>query len=141
MKKLLITVNGKRYEVDVEVIEDDEVIQSQPVFQPPARSVTSLMTPQAAPAPAPTRAQRAAAGAPRASTGSGGKTLTSPINGTLLDIAVNVGDEVQENQTVFVVEAMKMKTNIASPQAGRIKAINVRVKDVIEQGQVLLSYE
>lgn len=140
MKKLLITVNGKRYEVDVEVIEDDEVIQSQPVFQPPARTVNSLMTPPAA-APAPTRAQRAAAGAPRASTGSGGKTLTSPINGTLLDIAVNVGDEVQENQTVFVVEAMKMKTNIASPQAGRIKAINVRVKDVIEQGQVLLSYE
>lgn len=141
MKKLLITVNGKRYEVDVEVIEDDEVIQSQPIFQPPARNVTSLMTPQAAPAAAPTRAQRAAAGAPRATTGSGGKTLNSPINGTLLDIAVNVGDEVQENQTLFVVEAMKMKTNIASPQAGRIKAINVRVKDVIEQGQVLLSYE
>ncbi len=142
MKKLLITVNGKRYEVDVEVIEDDEVIQSQPLYQPPARTVNSLMTPQAtATAPAPTRAQRAAAGAPRATTGSGGKTLNSPINGTLLDIPVNVGDEVQENQTLFVVEAMKMKTNIASPQAGRIKAINVRVKDVIEQGQVLLSYE
>ncbi|MCC6396224.1 MAG: biotin/lipoyl-binding protein, partial [Bacteroidetes bacterium] len=38
-------------------------------------------------------------------------------------------------------EAMKMKTNISSPQTGKIKAIKVKVGDKIESGQMLLTFE
>ena len=49
MKKLMITVNGKRYEVDVEVVHDDDVIENQPAFRPPVRTVDSYVTPVNAP--------------------------------------------------------------------------------------------
>jgi glutaconyl-CoA/methylmalonyl-CoA decarboxylase subunit gamma len=131
MKKLLITVNGKRYEVDVEVLEDDELIQTQPLYRPPARVVDSYITP---PGPAPVPKPR-----PRSEVDQ--KTLTSPLNGTMLEVHVEPGQEVAEGQVVFVVEAMKMKTNIASPVTGRVKEVPVKEKDVIEQGQLLLRYE
>jgi biotin carboxyl carrier protein len=131
MKKLLITVNGKRYEVDVEVLEDDELIQTQPLFRPPGRTVDSYITPPgpaAPPRPRPRAAQDVTA-------------LPSPLNGTMLEVLVAPGQDVGENEVVFVVEAMKMKTNISSPRAGRVKDVLVKEKDVVEQGQILLHYE
>jgi biotin carboxyl carrier protein len=133
MKKLMITVNGKRYEVDVEVVQDDDVAEVHPPFQPPARAVNSYVTPVTASIPAP---------APRAKSGSQDKkTLTSPINGVLLDVPVIEGQAVKLNDVLFVLEAMKMKTNISSPQTGKVKSIKVKVGDKIEAGQVLLTFE
>jgi glutaconyl-CoA/methylmalonyl-CoA decarboxylase subunit gamma len=135
MKKLRITINGKVYDVDVEVLEDDDLIETQPAFRSPLQD---LGRPVASPLPAPPP------GAPlhkqHVSIGTA-KTLTSPINGTMLEIAARVGMEVAVNDILFVVEAMKMKTNIASPQAGKVASIDVRVGDTVGTGQVLLTYE
>jgi biotin carboxyl carrier protein len=136
MKKLMITVNGKRYEVDVEVVHDDDVIESQPTFRPPVRTVDSYVTPvNATLPPAATPAGKGKAGS------TDKKTLTSPINGVILEIPVKDGDTVKQNDVLFILEAMKMKTNISSPQNGRIKAIKVKVSDKIEAGQALLTFE
>ena len=104
MKKLMITVNGKRYEVDVEVVQDDEAIDTAPPFRPPARTMDSYVTPVSTPLPT----------KPKASSGDK-KTLTSPINGVVLEIPVKEGQTVKENDVLVVLEAMKMKTNISSP--------------------------
>ena len=128
MKKLLITVNGKRYEVDVEVIQDDEAIEAQPPFRPPVRTMNSYVTPVSTPLPT----------KPKVSAGDK-KSLTSPINGVVLEIPVKEGQSVKENDILFVMEAMKMKTNISSPQTGKIKSIKVKVGDTIEAGKVLIS--
>lgn len=135
MKKLRITINNKVYDVDVEVLEDDELIETQPVFRSPLQDIGTPVAPSpAAPAAAaPMTKQRVSIGT--------SKTLTSPINGTVLDIAAQVGQQVQVNDILFVVEAMKMKTNIASPQAGKVASIEVRVRDTVGTGQVLLTYE
>jgi biotin carboxyl carrier protein len=69
------------------------------------------------------------------------KTLTSPINGVILEIPVKAGQAVKQNEILFILEAMKMKTNISSPQDGTIKDIKVRTGDRIEAGQILLSFE
>jgi glutaconyl-CoA/methylmalonyl-CoA decarboxylase subunit gamma len=130
MKRLLITVNGKRYEVDVEVVQDDDLIQSQPVFRPPVRTMDSYVTPVTAPLPTKTKHSTADK-----------KTLASPINGIVLEIPVKEGQSVKENDVLFVLEAMKMKTNISSPQTGKIKSIKVKVQDTIEAGQALLVFE
>lgn len=82
--------------------------------------------------PLPTRAP---AGAPP------GRTVTAPINGIALEIPVRVGQPVQENDVLVVVEAMKMRTNIAAPSAGVVAAIEVKVGDRVETGQVLLRFE
>lgn len=130
MKKLMITVNGKRYEVDVEVIQDDELIETQPPFRPPSRTMDSYVTPVSAPLP--TKSKGGAADK---------KSLTSPINGVVLEVPVKEGQPVKENDVLVVLEAMKMKTNIAAPHVGKIKAIKVKIGDKIETGQVLLTFE
>jgi glutaconyl-CoA/methylmalonyl-CoA decarboxylase subunit gamma len=130
MKKLMITVNGKRYEVDVEIVQDDEMMEVQPPFMPPARTMNSYVTPVSTPLPTKPRA----AAADR-------KTLTSPINGVVLEIPVKEGQAVKENDILFILEAMKMKTNISSPQSGKIKQIKAKLGDKIETGQVLLTFE
>jgi len=134
MKKLMITVNGKRYEVDVEVVQDDEMIENQPAFRPPVRTVDSYVTPVHAPVALPTAGKSKGGAADK-------KSLTSPINGVILQIPVKEGDAVKQNDVLFVLEAMKMKTNISSPQTGKIKSIKVKVGDKIESGQMLLTFE
>ena len=137
MKKLRITVNGKVYEVDVEVLEDDELIETQPAFRSPMADIAgpasvSIASAPAAPAPAPRQ---------RGGGNANSKTLPSPINGTVLEIAARPGQEVSVNDILFIVEAMKMKTNIASPRAGKIASVDVRVRDTVSTGQALLTYE
>ena len=131
MKKLLITVNGKRYDVEVEVVQDAD-IPSCPLPQPPPPRPEPVAAPTSSAAP-----QRAPA--PKASEHSG-ESLISPINGMVLEIPVSVGQSVLEKQPVLVLEAMKMKTKISSPRAGIIASINVAVGDTVETGQILLTY-
>ncbi len=141
MSKLLITINGKSYEVELEVLEED----SQQGFYPPMPSYgTSFMPPRPAPMPmhaAPAPRPAAPAAPEAAGNAGGGDTLPSPINGVVLEIPVSVGQEVKEGDVVMVLEAMKMKTNISSPRSGKIKQIHAKINDSIESGQNLISFE
>lgn len=131
MKKMMITVNGKRYEVDVEIVQDDEANDLLPVSSRPVpRTMDSYVTPVSVPLPTKTK-----------QTGADKKSLTSPVNGVILEIPVKEGQPVKENDILFVLEAMKMKTNISSPQTGKIKSIKVKVADKVEAGQVMLTFE
>lgn len=135
MKKLLVRVNGKEYEVEVEVLEDDEDYAPQPQtsFPQTERSLESRRT-SAAPPPKPRPEKKAPVSGDR-------KAITSPINGTVLDIHVSVGDEVKANDVLISLEAMKMKTNISSPFPGKIKSIKVKPGDNIETGREVLTFE
>ncbi len=141
MKKLMITVNGKRYEVDVEVVHDDEAIESQPSFRPPVRMPDAPTVAGPLPRPAAVAAPPAAPAGKGKAAPADKKSLTSPINGVILEIPVKEGDTVKQNDILFILEAMKMKTNISSPQNGKVKGIRVRTGDKIEAGQVLLTFE
>ena len=61
--------------------------------------------------------------------------------GLVLSIDVKVGDSIAEGAPVAMLEAMKMKTNISSPQTGKIKSIKVKVSDKVEAGTVMLTFE
>ncbi len=128
MKKLLITVNGKRYEVDVEIIQDDDDVQH--ISKPQVRTMDSYVTPVTTPLPTKKKV-----------TVGDTKTLTAPINGVVIEIPITAGQSVKENDVLIVLEAMKMKTNISSPRQGVIKAIQVKTGDTIEAGQVVLTFE
>jgi biotin carboxyl carrier protein len=64
--------------------------------------------------------------------------VNAPIAGTIIDIKVSVGDAVEVNQVLVVMEAMKMETNIASPVAGKVAAIKVAPREAVNAGQVLV---
>ncbi|MCX8054166.1 MAG: acetyl-CoA carboxylase biotin carboxyl carrier protein subunit [Ignavibacteria bacterium] len=138
MKKLRITVNGKEYEVEVEVLEDtDSSSGPQLPFVPPVAQVTPMTPPSTAFASEPRQK-----GAFKASTSaSDANSLTSPMNGVVIEVPVKPGDSVKEGQVVVILEAMKMKTNISSSRDGVIADIKVKVNDSVESGQVLLTYK
>ena len=131
MKKMIrITFEGKSYDVEVEVLNNGSVA---PVASAPAVSVAQPVVAAApvASAPAPVQASAPAA--------SGGTPVTSPMMGLVFKMKVKVGDQVQANQEVVVLEAMKMETPVVAPVAGTVTAINVKEQDSVSEGQVLLT--
>jgi len=57
--------------------------------------------------------------------------------GKILNVQVKVGDKVQEDETVMVMEAMKMEIPIVAPVTGTIKEIKVVVGDMVESEAVV----
>ena len=75
-----------------------------------------------------------------ASSSSGeGVEIKAPMPATVLRIVKNVGDSVEENEEILVIEAMKMETPIKSPKAGTINSITVSQGDKVQSGQVMVT--
>ena len=60
--------------------------------------------------------------------------LASPIQGTIVDVAVDLGDQVRVGQLVAVVEAMKLQHDIKADRSGLVCAISMSVGDVVREG-------
>jgi len=129
--KLKITVDQKTYEVDVEVAEDD---------RPPAGAAHAYIpvAPTALPS-APPPPPRPASAADTVADES--KVCRSPVAGVVVRVNAQSGQQIQSNDALLVLEAMKMETNITSPVAGKIKSINAKVGDGVQVGQVLVEFE
>lgn len=67
--------------------------------------------------------------------------VVSPMVGKILNIQVQVGDKVQEDETIIVMEAMKMEIPVVAPSTGTIKEIKVNVGDTVDSEQVLALME
>jgi acetyl-CoA/propionyl-CoA carboxylase biotin carboxyl carrier protein len=93
--------------------------------------------PAAAARPRPRRTQREGAGG----AGGGDDTLRSPMQGTVLKIAVEVGASVEQGALVAVVEAMKMENEITAHKAGTIAALPISVGSSVASGDALAVIE
>lgn len=70
--------------------------------------------------------------------GSGeGTEVQAPMPGAVLRVLKSVGDTVEENEEIVVIEAMKMETPIKAPVAGTINSISVAQGDKVQTGQVM----
>lgn len=118
--KLKVTVNGAVYDVDVEVEEEPT-----PTLGPVLIASTSAygVTPVSAKAPA-----------------NPANGVTAPISGTVVKVLVDEGSTVSKGDTLVVLEAMKMETEITAPHDGTIGAVAVGVGDAVNSGQVLLEW-
>jgi acetyl-CoA/propionyl-CoA carboxylase biotin carboxyl carrier protein len=81
---------------------------------------------------APRRSERGAAGG-----GGGGDTLTSPLQGTVLKVAVEQGAAVDEGALICVIEAMKMENEITAHKAGKIADLPIAVGASVASGDTL----
>ena len=131
--KYVATLNGKKYEVEIERVDEYRPLDRGAQVSAPAPILAAAPAPKAAPAPAPAPAPAAAPAA------AGGQTVEAPMPGKILDIKVKVGDAVSYGQCVIVMEAMKMETEIVAPAAGTVAAINVSTGDSVETGAVLVT--
>ena len=78
-----------------------------------------------------------------AASDSGGatKTLSSPIQGTVLKVAITHGAEVVAGELICVVEAMKMENEVTAHRAGTVTDLNVTEGDAIGTGDVIAVIE
>ncbi len=67
--------------------------------------------------------------------------IASPMSGKILEITVNVGDKIEEDDEVAILEAMKMEIPFVSPADGTFKEIKVKVDDSVEADQILVTLE
>jgi biotin carboxyl carrier protein len=126
MKKLRITIEGKAYEVLVELLDQGSTPSAAPAAAAPVASTTSASV-SAAPD---------VASAPKAAAGAG--TVVSPLAGKIVSIDVKVGETVEEGKQVATIEAMKMNTYIYAPKTGRVAEIFVNAGDGVEEGAALM---
>ncbi len=131
MKKLRVTIEGKVYDVLVEILEEGS--KAAPPVQPtaarPLETAAMSLPAPAAPVAAP------AAPAPVAQ---GAGDVPSPLAGKVVSIDVKVGQTVEEGAQVATIEAMKMNTYIFAPKAGRVESIHANPGDGVDEGTVLL---
>lgn len=67
--------------------------------------------------------------------------LKAPMPGLVLQVPVAEGQEIKKGDTLLVLEAMKMENSIKAAGDGRIKKINVTVKQAVEKNQVLIEFD
>lgn len=127
MKKLRVTVEGKVYDVLVEVLDE-----GTPATAPRPTATAPVAAPVSAPAPV------AAAPAPAKRGPAGSGDITCPLSGKLVSIDVKLGQAVDEGTQVATIEAMKMNTYIFAPKAGKITEILAAPGDGVEEGSVLI---
>ena len=134
MKKLRVKVNGISYDVEVEILEEDE-------------GALNYGFPMPHPHLPPVHLHNPVHDVPKQPSASSHhlsddkKNVTCPIAGIIVDVKVAPGSQVKENETLLVIEAMKMNTNIGSPVSGKVKEVKVKAKDNVQQGQILVIFE
>lgn len=144
--KYVATLNGKRYEVEIERVEEYRPLTAAEIASgvtAPAKPVVAAPVEKAAPAPAaapvapaPTPAAPVEKAAPAAS--GNGETVVSPLPGTVLDVKVNVGDTVKLGQVVVVLEAMKMETEVVAGCDGTVESILIKKGDAVDTDAALV---
>lgn len=145
--KYVATINGKKYEVEVEKLEAYKSLDRNGVAAPaaPVLPVSAPVQRPAAPAPAPVAAApapapaSAAAPAPKAAAPAGATTVEAPMPGKILNIKVSEGQAVKFGEVVVIMEAMKMETEIVAPADGTVSKILVKAGDSVDTGAALVA--
>ena len=68
-----------------------------------------------------------------------GIDIPAPTPGNIVRVEVEVGDTISKEQTLLVMEAMKMESEVKSPQAGIIQALHVHAGNTVQTGDALLT--
>ncbi|MFW6449162.1 MAG: biotin/lipoyl-containing protein, partial [Halobacteriota archaeon] len=120
-REFTVEVNGKRFEVALEDRGD------------PAPSGPTAPSSNDPPAESRTR--------PTAGEPSGGEEVTADMQGTILEVAVDVGDEVAPGDVLCVLEAMKMENDITAERGGTVSHVDVAPGDRVDMGDRLVVIE
>ena len=132
--KLQIAIDGKTYEAEVEVLEDDAQPR-QPNYGPysPQPGTATVQSAPVAAAPAPAAAVVESAGEDKLS--------RSPVTGVAIKVNVQAGQVVKADDVLLVLEAMKMETNVTAVAAGKVKNVRVAQGDPVKVNQVVVEFE
>lgn len=114
MKAYKVNVNGKVYEITLEVIDKDEI-------KAPAKEEPKAQAPAAPAVPSP----------------AGAKTVNAPMPGNILKVNVTAGQSVKKGDVLMILEAMKMENEIMAPADAVVSSVSVSAGSTVEAGAVL----
>ncbi len=139
--KYVATINGKKYEVEVEKLEAYKSLDRNGVAAPaaPVLPASAPVQRPAAPAPVAAAPAPAPAPAPAAAAPAGATTVEAPMPGKILNIKVSEGQAVKFGEVVVIMEAMKMETEIVAPADGTVSKILVKAGDSVDTGAALVA--
>ena len=130
--RLRITIDGKIYEAEVEILEDEESEHPYVPYAPAPAGYT--------PAPIPV-----STGTPPATVTDinhdHGKVCRSPVTGLVIRVNVEPGQAVEANDVLIVLESMKMENNVTATHAGRVRSVSAVPGSSVKVNQVLVEFE
>lgn len=129
--KYIVTINDKSYEVEVEKGQASIVKTTQAAFPVPK----DYQAP-----PADKELKTADASQPQSNTVKG-EPLRAPMPGTIVAVTVQPGIEVKQGDVLFILEAMKMESEIIASRDGVISEIMVSKGASVSTGDILLTLE
>ena len=129
MSKYRITLDGKTYELEIELMAEESALKSAKreyrEFKTAVKDpIVQLIDPSAE----------------KKTTRSSG-TVTAPMPGLVIKLLKNEGDTVKAGESVLILEAMKMENEIASPADGTITGIFCTVGKTVSGGEVLFEVQ
>lgn len=143
MKEYKYTINGNKYEVAINSINDnianvvvngeeyEVLMEKEPEPVKKKVVVRPVAQPEAETASAPTSTNKV----------NMNNAVKSPLPGVITEIKVNVGDEVKAGDTVVVLEAMKMANNLEAEKGGKVTAILVKEGESVMEDTPLVVIE
>ncbi|MGI6552722.1 MAG: biotin/lipoyl-binding protein [Clostridia bacterium] len=130
LRTFRITINNEEYQVQVE-----EITGESPVRE---KNTAVQSVPQTEAAPIPPKEEGTL---PKNNASPGQTAVLAPLPGTVLKIPVTKGQKVNANETVLILEAMKMENEITAPKEGIIGQIMVSQGQNVNTGDTLLTIE
>lgn len=145
-RKIAFTFEGESIEVVAERIGNlltvqhgDQVYHVELVPESSSRQEETAQT-AAPPAPGPASTVPDRPSGRIVATGGSG-AVPAPMTGTIKEVLVHVGDTVQENEQIIMMEAMKMDIEVVAPQGGKVAEIMVAPGDSVKENQTVLRIE
>jgi glutaconyl-CoA/methylmalonyl-CoA decarboxylase subunit gamma len=146
MKRYYVTVNGNKYEVEIEEVNGE--FSPRPAAAP---RVSSIPAPQVAQAPVTQAAPKAevkeepkpqaAQPSKPAASAADGEKIECPMPGTILKVNVSEGSTIKKGDVLFILEAMKMENEIMASRDGKIIQVAVVKGAVVNTGETLAVME
>ena len=135
--KYIVKVADKSYEVEIEDIHARPVIarvDGQTFEVSPENEVKSVSQKEA------TLLKPVELSKPPSSSSIGGNEMTAPLPGTVIEIFIKAGDQIEAGQVILIIEAMKMKNSIRSTRAGKIVEVLIRAGQTVAHREPLVRF-
>ena len=128
--KIQIMIGGKAYEIEVDV-EGGEDHLGVPGHLPPGTATIQSTRVPSAPRPH----------FPSDVDSDESKVCRSPVAGIVVRVCVQPGQELQLDDLLVVLEAMKMETSLTAPIAAKVKSVKVAPGEAVKRDQILVEFE
>jgi methylmalonyl-CoA carboxyltransferase small subunit len=123
-------IGGKAYEVEVDVEGGEEHLGIPGHLPPGATTIQSTRVPTAPRPHSPSEVDSDES-----------KVCRSPVAGIVVRVCVQPGQELQLDDLIVVLEAMKMETSLTAPIAAKVKSVKVAPGEAVKRDQVLVEFE